>query len=142
MFQSWDPRALEAYVNGGTKENPTTGEIELSCSPTCEAAYYLGSGSLEPFFPLLQNLQCPIVDILVGENSHHLETKELGSSVKFYRALVEHLPHEVRASSELAVTQDCGHFVVMENPKLVASHLVRTIGKVFSKVFQPAVSHL
>lgn len=142
MFHSWDPRALEAYVSGGTKENPNTGEVELSCSPACEAAYYLGSASLEPLFPSLRNLQCPIADIVVGETSHHLETKELGSSVNFYEALREHLPQKVRDSSELIVAKDCGHFVVMEKPKLVASHLLRTIREVYNKPPEPGVSHL
>ena len=57
MFASWDPRALQLYVDEGMRDRPD-GQVELKCDPMIEASVFDGAGILD-IFEVAEKIDAP-----------------------------------------------------------------------------------
>lgn len=103
MFQVWDPRCLEAYINDGTENNGDG--IKLSCSPAWESrCFSVYPHDLWHFIPRIQQ---PVLVIYGGRSDTFL-----GRAAKRFQQKVPHaLFHCFKKS---------GHFFPMEKPQETA----------------------
>jgi len=131
MFKRWDPRAFNAYIDGGLeeidhKDDPhqlPTGTIQrmvrLKCKPESEAGYYRGAGaSVWPELPKL-GVSRPVT-FIAGEHSEHMSailiTEKHSTGADAARMLVGLMGPQTR----LVLVPKGSHFVVMEDVALVA----------------------
>ena len=68
LFANWEDEFLDLYINHGTMVDKD-GSLELTCSPSREAAIYMGDKSHNPW-PLMSKIQCPVLVIEGGQSSN------------------------------------------------------------------------
>ncbi|GAB5032544.1 alpha beta hydrolase [Nannochloropsis oceanica] len=131
MFKRWDPRAFNAYIDGGLEEIDHKGDphqlptgtiqrmVRLKCKPESEAGYYRGAGaSVWPELPKL-GVSRPVT-FIAGEHSEHMSailiTEKHSTGADAARMLVGLMGPQTR----LVLVPKGSHFVVMEDVALVA----------------------
>jgi pimeloyl-ACP methyl ester carboxylesterase len=116
-MQSFDPRALDAYVEHALRPapsaDPDTGPVELCCRPAVEADFYR-MGPRHDAWARLGEVVAP-VQVVTGAATGF-------SPALVAPLLVERLPHGV-----LETHDDCGHFAPFEQPTLMAESIHRWI---------------
>lgn len=109
-FASWDPRALDAYIECGFVGD---GPVELACAPEVEADIYRASNAHDTW-DHLGEIDIPVL-ILAGENSDTTPPDfAREQAAQFPRAGIEIVP-------------EAGHFLPMEKPGLVADRVRRLV---------------
>jgi len=136
FFQTWDPRAKEAFMEGCCTTTSSGGQQHLKCHPQVEASYYRGKKQVD--YHLLPSLSDLVVRVVVGQDSTHLSghvsTTSTGgetittTTVGFYARLVKVVVGSGSSSSkwELVVIPGATHFIPLEKPFLVA-HVIHTV---------------
>ncbi len=131
MFKRWDPRAFDAYIDGGLEETDQQGDryqpptmttqrmVRLKCKPESEAGYYRGAGaSLWPELPKL-GVYRPVT-FIAGEHSEHMSAmlvnEKNATGADAARVLVGLMGPQAR----LMLVPKGSHFVVMEDVAVVA----------------------
>lgn len=110
-FAGWDRRAMQAYVDGGLRED--NGEFVLKCSPDSEAEFF-AAATEHHAWDRLGEVAAPTL-LLSGEHSTtHREP--------LLTATAGHLPN-VRSE----IVAGAGHMVWMERPRLVAERIAETL---------------
>ena len=107
-FASWEPRALELYVEHGFGDR-ADGQVELKCRPEVEAAVYAGPGGIDPD-KSTEQLACPGL-LLFAEHGNFPR-----DYMHSFGQRSEHLD---------VVDVALGHLMAMESPGPVAEHLLR-----------------
>lgn len=105
VFAQWDPRALDAYVDGCLRSGD--GGLTLKCRPEAEAVAYEASSRMG-LWPLLGDIGAPVL-LLAGEQSETHPPDVM-------RAMAAELP-----DVELRLVPGHGHFLPMEAPGAVAA---------------------
>lgn len=108
---SFDSDALEAYVEHGF-EDVDDGGVRLRCRPEVEAETYRLGGAHDTF-ERLGDVRCPTV-VACG-------AAQAGAPAALAVRIAEALP-----DGELARFEELGHFGPLEQPALLAGHIVRT----------------
>jgi pimeloyl-ACP methyl ester carboxylesterase len=109
LFQSWDPEALEVYIQFGFVP-AKDGGLKLACSPEQEASHYLGGRCYNPW-PMMRTIQCPVL-VVEGE-------KSVGRDEVNFKQVSDTFPN-----GKHILVKDAGHLIVQEMPK-VAAQLIR-----------------
>lgn len=110
-FAAWEPAALEAYIAGGLA--PVGDHWRLKCSPEHEAEWYRGAtdhGAWERLGEIASD-----VVLVVGERSD-------SHSEDFAAEMADRI-----GEAHVDVVQGAGHFVTMEDPARIASHVARHV---------------
>ncbi len=114
-FRRWHPRVLRDYCEHGLLPAPDGDGYELACPPAVEAAVYLGNRAWNPW-PLLRELRLP-VRVLRAAPPDSREPWSMSASPT-WPGLADEL-----ANAEDVFLPERSHFLPMEAPELVASHL-------------------
>ena len=114
-FRRWRPRVLRDYCEHGLLPAPDGDGWELACPPAVEAAAYLGNRDWNPW-PLLRKLRAP-VRVLRAAPPEGKEPWSMSASPT-WPGLAAALP-----DAEDVFLPERSHFIPMEAPELVASHL-------------------
>lgn len=107
-FSTWDPRALDGYVEGGIVEE--AGHARLACEPEDEAEVFRGAGE-HGMVDRLGEIDIPVL-VLVGSDT---DTYPVGWAEEF----TTRMPGGV-----VEVIDGGTHFLPMERPGLVARRVV------------------
>lgn len=107
-FSTWDPRALDGYVDGGIVEEQRC--ARLACEPEDEAEVFRGAGA-HGMVHRLEEVDIPVL-VLVGSDT---DTYPLAWAEEF----TSRIPRGV-----LEVIDGGTHFLPMERPALVARRVV------------------
>ena len=108
-FSGWVPEALDAYVEGGLREQGD--HVVLRCSPETEAEHYR-AGLAHATWDHLHEIGCPVTLIAGSESTtHHGD---------FLNALTGRF-----RDVQLLVVPGSSHFVPMERPDVVAEAIVK-----------------
>lgn len=107
-FSTWDPRALDGYVEGGIVEE--AGRARLACAPEDEAEVFRGAGE-HGMVERLGEIDIPVL-VLVGSDT---DTYPVGWVEEF----TKRIPRGV-----VEVVDGGTHFLPMERPGLVARRVV------------------
>lgn len=107
-FGSWDPRALDGYIECGFVGE---GAVSLACPPEVEAEIYWGSTAHDTWAHLPE-VQVPVLVLAGADSSFWGEDQIREQAGRFASAGVEFVP-------------DAGHFLPMEKPDLVADRARR-----------------
>lgn len=92
---------LDLYLQHGISEN-VNGELTLACSPSREAALFMGGMAQDPW-PLLEKITCPVL-LVEGKSSENRLVIDLVRAAS------------VVPDAELKVVTEAGHLVPMEKP--------------------------
>lgn len=111
-FSTWDPRALDGYVDGGVLED--AGGARLACLPDDEAEVFLGA-SAHGMADRLGEVRIPAL-LLVGSDTDTYP-------VSWAAELAGRLP-----AGRLEVVDGGTHFLPMERPGLVARRIAAAAG--------------
>ena len=114
-FRRWEPRVLRDYCEHGLLPSPDGEGYVLACPPTVEAAVYAGNRAWNPY-PLLRELDLPIRILRAPPPTPEQEWSMLVSPT--WPGLVG----ELRNAEEI-VLEEHSHFIPMEAPGLVATHI-------------------
>jgi lipase len=117
LFKNWDREMLELYIRYGFRKDPS-GAIQLNCSPTKEAALFMGGMKANPW-PILPKILCP-VQVLEGESSENRVFVELEKA------------SYLMPQGSYALIGGVGHLMPMERPQKV-TQIIRN--------FFPEVKH-
>lgn len=112
-FASWDPRVLDAYVDGGLRSDGN--RLLLKCNPTVEAEFYR-MGSQHDTWDRLGAIDVPVALLAGGASNTH--------SAEFMALLAERF-REVTVT----VVDGATHFVPMEQPQVVAAQVIGLLGR-------------
>lgn len=113
-FRNWDPRCMEAYLQGGFARTPQG--VTLRCPPWAEAEYYYRNFTGKPF----GELRAPHVAFLVAaETSFHRMCSE------YVLADLARASHS--ESLHFTAVPDVSHFLPQEKPALAAQHVLAAI---------------
>jgi len=107
-FQSWDPRALDAYLSEGLGDR-ADGQVELKCPGEIEAMIYDSDERLDAF-AAAEKLEAPALLVWAAQGNFPLP---------WYRALRD------TASRMELVEMDAGHLLPMVAPDPVTQLLLR-----------------
>jgi pimeloyl-ACP methyl ester carboxylesterase len=132
MFKRWDPRAFNAYIDGGLEEidqqeqqhqPPSTKTkqrmAQLKCKPESEAGYYRGAGA--SLWPQLSKLGASRpVTFIAGENSEHMSAMLVNEKHATGADAARMLVGLMGPQARLVLVPKGSHFVVMEDVALVA----------------------
>ncbi|PWR22742.1 alpha/beta hydrolase [Zavarzinia aquatilis] len=102
-FKTWGPGFLEAYVEGGTFDNPD-GSVRLSCSPAWEAKTFSTIGL--SFWRRVARVKCP-VSVLYAEHQSTLGAKGAAAL------------QALQPKAAIARVPGSSHFIPMEFPAAV-----------------------
>ena len=105
LFKRWDEEMLSLYVRYGMKQAVESG-LELACSPTREAALFMGGVRYDPW-PLLSRVSCPIL-VLEGEHSENRAFIDLKKATSLF------------PQASYRLVPDVGHLIPMEKPGPIA----------------------
>ncbi len=111
-FVRWEPAALRAYVEGGTREC-AEGGVELKCPGEIEAMVYEGGGRSGS----LGWLETIEIDTLLVSGAESLTLPP---------ELAHHAAAQLRRG-RLIVLEGVGHFIPMEHPEAVATLICEAI---------------
>ena len=111
-FSSWDPRALDGYVDGGVVEEEAG--ARLACSPEDEAEVFLGA-SAHGMADRLGEVEIPVL-LLVGSDTDTYP-------VSWAAELAGRLP-----AGRLEVVEGGTHFLPRERPRLGARRITAAAG--------------
>jgi pimeloyl-ACP methyl ester carboxylesterase len=112
-FTSFDPAALEAYVEWGFRDLPD-GRVQLACRREDEARVYEQAWRHHAY-QHLDRVACPVALASGGRHAHF--------GLEVITAIAARLRHG--ASTPIEVHEDLGHFGPMERPAEVAASIVR-----------------
>ena len=112
-FGSWDPRVLEAYVDGGLRSDGR--RLLLKCDPTVEAEFYR-MGTEHDTWDRLGAIDVPVA-LLAGGNSNTHSAEFMGALAERFRDV------------SVTVIEEATHFVPMEHPKAVAAAVLGLFGR-------------
>lgn len=112
-FAGWDPRVLDAYVEGGLRRDGD--RLLLKCDPTVEAEFYR-MGTEHDTWDRLGAIEAPVALLAGGNSNTH--------SAKF----MELLAGRFRDVS-VTVVEGATHFVPMERPSVVAAQVIGLLGR-------------
>ena len=131
MFERWDPRAFNAYIDGGLEETdqqeqeqqqppPTNLRVaRLKCKPESEAGYYRGAGA--SVWPELSKLGTSRpVTFIAGEHSEHMSAMLVNEKDATGANAARMLVGKMGPQARLVIVPKGSHFVVMEDVALVA----------------------
>jgi pimeloyl-ACP methyl ester carboxylesterase len=107
-FARWDPRSLEAYVDGALREDE--GRLLLKCEPAVEAEFYR-TGNSHDTWEHLGSIAAPVTLMAGSESSSH--------PASFMRLLQGRFQ-----DATVTVVDGATHFVPMERPDLVAGAII------------------
>jgi pimeloyl-ACP methyl ester carboxylesterase len=110
-FSTWDPRALDGYVDGGLIEEG--GAVRLACVPEDEAEVFRGANE-HGMFERLGEVGVPVT-VVVGSDTDTYP-------VAWAARLVDGLP-----GGSLEVVEGGTHFLPMERPDLVARRALEAV---------------
>jgi pimeloyl-ACP methyl ester carboxylesterase len=103
-FASWDPAALDAYIDGGFVEHD--GRWWLKCRPDVEAEVYRAA-TAHGLYARLGEVGCPVL-VVAGEYS-----------TTFTEPFIADIAGRMQRA-RYQIVAGASHFVPMERPKLVA----------------------
>jgi len=132
MFDRWDLRAFNAYIDGGLEETdqqeqeqqqplpPTNLRVaRLKCKPESEAGYYRGAGA--SVWPELSKLGTSRpVTFIAGEHSEHMSAMLVNEKNATGANAARMLVGKMGPQARLVIVPKGSHFVVMEDVALVA----------------------
>ncbi len=121
-FNRWQPRVLQDYCEHGLLPAADGDGYVLACPPEIEAAIYQGNLEPDPY-PLLHELRLPI-RILRARAAGEGETMSMSSSPT-WPGLVDALP-----TAEEVYLPNRSHFIPMETPELVITHIRELVARV------------
>lgn len=110
LFSNWDDEMLQIYIRHGISET-ADGALELTCSPTGEAALLMGSFSRNPW-PVLPHIHCPVMVVEGGKSESRARLN--------LRKVAGILP-----KGEHRFIADAGHLIPMEKPGLMTELIKR-----------------
>jgi pimeloyl-ACP methyl ester carboxylesterase len=108
-FAAWDPRAFDAYLDGGLRRDGDG--WALKCSPDAEAASYIGATQHRAWDRLVE-VAPPVLLVAGAQSASHPKS--------FLAAMAGRMP-----SASSVVLPGTSHFVWMERPDLVAAEAAR-----------------
>lgn len=114
-FRRWDPRVLRDYCEHGLLAEPHREQYTLACPPVIEAAVYTGNQMWNPY-PLLNKLDLPVTILRAPPAAAEQPMSMMSSPT--WPGLVSQLPN-----AEEIVLAENSHFIPMEAPGLVATHI-------------------
>jgi pimeloyl-ACP methyl ester carboxylesterase len=92
MFQDWNPRALQLYVEEGMRDRPD-GQVELKCKGEVEASVFEASGMLD-LFEVAHQLEAPTLILRAGRGYFPMAVyEELAARMHAGRALELDIDH-------------------------------------------------
>lgn len=106
-FASFDPAALEAYVEWGFHDLPD-GTVELACEPEVEARIYEAAWDNQSYRHL-ERVTCPVTLAAGGANAH------------FGVDVVEAVAQRTEGPATVEIHEDLGHFGPLERPAEIAT---------------------
>jgi pimeloyl-ACP methyl ester carboxylesterase len=112
LFQDWDPRALDLYVEEGLRQR-ADGRVELKCAGEVEAAIFAGNQSLDPGAEA-SAVRVPALFLRAGRGNFPR---------RLYQQLVD------RMQGAVIEEVDAGHLAPMERPDLVIEAVLRFCGE-------------
>ncbi len=115
-FNTWDPAVLRDYCEFGLSPNPEGAGFVLACPPELEAATYMGAPMTDPY-DAIANVDIP-VRILRARSRGDAPGRDLSGSPTS-PGLAGHFRH-----GEDVYLPFHSHFIPMEAPELVASHIL------------------
>lgn len=110
-FAGWEPRALQAYVDGGFRDHE--GGVVLKCSPESEAEFF-SVAMMHRAWDRLGEVEVPVLVVAGADSTTHQEP--------FLTELTAQMPH-----AEYKTVPDASHFVFMERPGAIAEYIARRI---------------
>jgi pimeloyl-ACP methyl ester carboxylesterase len=115
-FSGWEPAVLRDYCEYGLLPSPSGHGYELACPPAIEAAVYAGSASDDPYDEIAR-IDVP-VRVLRARSRGGPVAADMSSSPTA-PDLASHFQH-----GEDVFLPDHSHFIPMEDPALVALHIL------------------
>lgn len=119
-FSGWDPEVLRDYCEYGLLPNPAGEGYVLACPPEIEAATYAGAMATD-IYPAIESLTIP-VRILRARQRTEGGPMDMSSSPTA-PDLASHFQH-----AEDIFLPQYSHFIPMEDPELVARHVLEMLG--------------
>ena len=108
LFQTWEDEMIQLYLSHGLKSDNDE-RLTLTCSPSTEAALYLGELARDPW-PLLPDISCPVL-VLEGETS-------MVGRIMDFEKIARRFPN-----GTYQLVQSAGHLIPMEKPReVLGSH--------------------
>ena len=117
LFRGWDEEMLELYLRYGISGED--GGLRLTCSPSREAALFMGGMQYDPW-PLLSRVSCPVF-ILEGEKS---DNREVIDQNRIRGLIPDCIHHRVEGA---------GHLIPMEQPREVTRLIREFFGSLLSR---------
>lgn len=119
-FSNWDPAVLRDYCEYGLLPNPAGEGFVLACPPRIEAATYAGAYTID-IYPAIESLTIP-VRVLRARARTEGGPMDMSSSPTA-PDLASHFEH-----GEDVYLPEYSHFIPMEDPGLVARHVLELLG--------------
>ena len=114
LFSDWDDRILQLYMQFGM-EKQQAGDLKLTCTPSSEAAMFMGGVSRSPW-PLLEKIDCPVL-VIEGEKSPNVGLVDVQRAVSL-------LPQ-----GQYGSVSEAGHLIPMQKPAEIVSIIKDFIAK-------------
>lgn len=119
-FSLWDPEVLRDYCDHGLLPNPEGEGYVLACPPAVEAATYAGAMTTD-IYPAIESLMIP-VRILRARQRTEGGPMDMSSS-----PTAPDLASHFKQAEDVFLPQ-YSHFIPMEDPALVARHVLEMLG--------------